>query len=98
MTDAEKKVLMQSAKPLAENGIISAGTMDWLRNLKCGDTVQEPEKLVSRKQGAALLGTSTKSLKNYEELGKLHGLRIAGKRLVRYRLENLMSLLETVKA
>ena len=98
MTDAEKKIFLQSAKPLAENGIISAGTMEWLRNLKCGETVQEPEKLVSRKQGAALLGTSTKSLKNYEEAGKLHGLRIAGKRLVRYRLDDLMGLLETVKA
>jgi hypothetical protein len=98
MTDAEKKVLMQSAKPLAENGIISAGTMDWLRNLKCGDTVQEQMKVVSRKQGSAMFGISVKSLKNYEEAGKLHGLRIAGKRLVRYRMDDLMSLLETAKA
>ncbi|MFA6549010.1 MAG: hypothetical protein WCT39_03660 [Candidatus Margulisiibacteriota bacterium] len=98
MTDAEKRTLLQSAKPLAENGIISAATMEWLRTIKCGDGVQEQEKLVSRKQGAVILGTSTKSLKNYEEAGKLHGLRIAGKRLVRYRLDNLMSLLETAKA
>lgn len=98
MTDAEKRTLLQSAKPLAENGIISAGTMDWLRNLKCGETVQEPEKFVSRKQAAALLGVSTKSLHNYEESKKLQGLRIAGKRLIRYSMRDISSLLETVKA
>jgi hypothetical protein len=45
-----------------------------------------------------MFGISVKSLKNYEEAGKLHGLRIAGKRLVRYRMDDLMSLLETAKA
>ena len=95
VTVSEHKTIKQALKPLAEFGAISAATMDELSRLvgTSGNTRVLPE-LMTRRQVAGVLGTCPRTIRNYQLAGALPPIKLANRRLIRYKREDVESLLD----
>ena len=99
MTTNESKLVKQTLKGLADSGLISAATMAEITGLKeTPDGKPARPDLVTRQEAAKMLGVCPHSLINWQKSGTLQPIKLAGKRLIRYKMEDISSLLETVKA
>jgi len=92
MTANETKLIKSALKPFLDSGMISEQTMQELVAVKEADG--KGEKLVTRKEAVEMLGVCIQSLINYEKENLLPPIKIAGKRLVRYRLSDLQALVK----
>lgn len=95
MTTNESKLVRQTLKGLADSGLISAATMAEITGLK--ETLEgKPPRpdLVTRQEAAKIISVCPHSLINYEKQGLLHGIRIAGKRMVRYHMADIENLVK----
>ena len=94
MTTNESKLVRQTLKGLADSGLISAATMAEITGLKESDGKAARPRLITRTQGTEMLGVCGQTFINWEKAGILKPIKLAGRRLVRYRMEDLENLLE----
>lgn len=83
MTKNEAKAVAQTTKTLFENGIITDETYKAITTIT-GAEGKPARELLTRTQAMQLLGVSYQTLINWERLGKLKPIKLAGRRLVRY--------------
>ncbi len=98
MTPNESKLVKQTLKGLTDSGLISVATMAEINGLQGTDGKPARPDLVTRQEAAKMLGVCPHSLINWQKSGTLVPIKLAGKRLIRYSMENISSLLETAKA
>ncbi len=90
-----QKTVRQALKPFVDSGLLSTEAWQELEEKMTQiDGRPATPDLVTRPEAAKLLKVSPRSLINWERSGKLQALKLAGKRLVRYRMEQVLALLE----
>ncbi len=96
MTVNEFKTIKQSLKVLADFGAVSAASVEEIGTLVDSPAKSAPAlpELMTRPQVAERIGTCPRTVRNYERSGLLRPIRLAGKRLVRYRREDVERFLE----
>lgn len=96
MNPTAQKTIKQALKPFVDSGLLSADAWQELQEKISaeGGRPARPD-LITRADAAKLFQVSPKSLRNWENDGKIQALKLAGKRLIRYRMEQVLSLLET---
>ncbi len=97
MTTNENKLVKQALKAFADSGLISAATMAELTEMKQADGKPARPDLITRQEACKLLGVCGQSLINWQKSGTLTPIKLAGKRLVRYHMSAIESLI-TAKA
>ncbi|MFZ2655614.1 MAG: MerR family DNA-binding transcriptional regulator [Victivallales bacterium] len=91
-----QKTIKSALRPFVENGLIPAEAWKELEDkLTSDDGKAKRPDLITRPEAAKLLQVSPRSLINYERQGLLQGVRIAGKRLVRYSLPSIERLIQS---
>jgi len=96
MTTSELKTIKQTLSPLVEHGIISQDAMSEIATLTSAKIEGKSSKLqdyVSRSEAARQLEVSEMTVIRWGQLGKLHPIKLAGRRLIRYKLSDIESLL-----
>lgn len=96
MNPNAQKTIKQALKPFVFSGLLPADAWQELQEkiLEVGSRAARPD-LISRTEAAKLLQVSLRSIINWEREGKIQAIKLAGKRLIRYRMEQVLSLLET---
>lgn len=61
-------------------------------------TSDEPQQWLSRAQAAERLGVSTQTIDNWVRLGKLDRYKLAGRRLTRFKAEDVEALYRATAA
>lgn len=92
MTKNEMKLVKYVLKPFVDSGLISEATMQEIITVKQPDGKTIRPDLITRPEAMKILGISLQSLINYEKEGILRAIKIAGKRMVRYKLEDIEAL------
>ncbi len=89
MNANELKLIRQTLKGFVDSGMISEGTMKEIAATRGtdGKTV-----LVTRKEACEMLKVTTQTLVNWEKSGELKPIKLAGKTLVRYKLDDIEAL------
>lgn len=99
MTPNERKLVVKALAPYRDAGLIGEETVSEITNIgteKDGGVGKRPD-LVTRQEAAEILKCTTQTLINYQKAGLLPAHKIAGKRLVRYRIEDVEALLSPDK-
>lgn len=96
MNPNAQKTIKQALKPFVDSGLLPADAWQELQEKisAVGDRPARPD-LITRVDAAKLLQVSPHSLMNWEKERKIQAIKLAGKRLIRYRMEQVLSLLET---
>jgi len=91
-----QKTIKSALRPFVENGLIPAEAWNEFLKKLTEDDDGKPKRpdMLTRPEAAKWMQCSPRSLINYERQGLLHGVRIAGKRLVRYKFEDIAKLLD----
>ena len=101
MTPDELRLLKPQLKMLVDLGHVSQATMDEIASLTSAKPEEQSNRklkeFVSRAEAARLLGVSEMTLIRWGQLGKLHPIKLAGRRLIRYKLNDIESLLNTAE-
>lgn len=92
MTTNEVKLIRGALKGFVDNGLISETTMQEITSVKQSDGKAVRPDLVTRPEAIKILGVCQQSLINYEKEGLLPAIKIAGKRMVRYKLSDIEAL------
>ncbi len=94
MTPNETKLVKQALKPFVDSGLISSATLSQLTAIKDDDGRPPRPNLVDRKETSKVLGCCIQSLVNFEKAGRLKPIKLAGRRAVRYTMQNIEQLLD----
>ena len=95
MTPNESKIVRQALKAFADSGLISPATMAELTEVKEPDGRPARPNLVTRAEACEILGVCIQTLINFEHAKKLKVIKLAGRRSVRYTMQNIEELLES---
>ena len=90
ITENAKKTIKAALKPFYENGIIAAD--DWKElQTKLTENPQTPKRpdLLTRQDLLKIFNVSKRTLINWEKAGSLKPVKMPGKRLVRYKAEDI---------
>ena len=95
MSTNAQKTIKQALKPFVDSGLLPADAWQELQEkiLETEGRAARPD-LITRAEAAKMLKVSPKSLRNWQKEGKIQSIKLAGKRLIRYRMEQILSLLE----
>lgn len=95
MTNNEIKIVKSALKPFLDNGLLSESAMQEIFEPRPADGHAVRPDLLTRNEACKVLGLCGQSLINYEKQKILPSIRIAGKRAVRYRFEDIQNLLDS---
>jgi hypothetical protein len=90
ISENAKRTIKSALKPFVENGIIPPEAWKDLQ-IYLSDDSQKPKRpeLLTRKDLKTIFKVSIRTLENWEQAGELKPIKMPGKRLVRYRLEDI---------
>jgi len=97
MNENERKLVKSALRPFVDSGMISAEAMNEITAEKTKEGRTAPPQLLTRPEAMERLGVCLQTMVNYEKAGLLNGIRIAGRRMVRYRSSDIEALLEVKK-
>lgn len=96
MNVTEQKIVIKALRPFIDAGLLSKEAWRELQG-KITDGSGRPARpdLITRAEAAKLLQVTSRSVINWQHEGKLQAVRLAGKRLIRYRMDQVSSLLKS---
>ncbi|MFZ2653384.1 MAG: helix-turn-helix domain-containing protein [Victivallales bacterium] len=91
MTTNDIKQIKEALKPFINSGLVKESAMKEIEAMKIDGKPVE-NKLLTRKQVMESLSVSLQTLINWERLGKLKAVKLAGVHLVRYKQSDIDEL------
>lgn len=94
MTANEFKLIKHVLKPFVDYGMLSFAAIQQIGELLNTSEKKKLRELLTRQELVALLKVTGQTLINMEKEGTLNPVRLTGKRIVRYKMEDVEALID----
>ena len=94
MTANEFKLIRHVLKPFVDYGMLNRNTIQQIGELLNNPEKKKLQELLTRQEVNALLKITDQTIIAMEKEGLLKPIRLTGKRIVRYRMEDVEALIE----
>ncbi|HCE46188.1 MAG TPA: hypothetical protein DET40_21800 [Lentisphaeria bacterium] len=95
MTTNEAKLIRGALKPFQDSGLIAESTMQEIMEPRPEDNKAPRPDLLTRREACEILKCSGQSMINWHKAGLITPIKLAGKRAIRYRMQDVEALLST---
>ncbi len=93
MTQNEIKLIKSALKPFADSGLISPQTIEEVTTPRPDDGKSPRPDLLTRREACEILKCSCQSMINWGRSGLIIPIKLAGRRSIRYRMQDVEALL-----
>ena len=94
MTANEFKLIRHVLKPFVDYGMLNRNTIQQIGELLNTPEKKKLQELLTRQEVVALLKVTDKTIMNMEKEDLLKPVKLTGKRIVRYKMEDVEALIE----